>query len=350
VYFDCPIIAEDSENAMIHVLLVVIKKTLLDPFLHLFADSAVNFTSVAIASTAAGAFLRNVQAAGKANCLFLIHPVEGQLVFSVFEKGRLRYMTRTNYRAKAGSPDESVSQHIRQIIDEAKTAFGPMTTAVHPAAAVSKQLSDLLSESNIDLISVDVERSGLPDEQYMIAFGAALDPYATGTENLNLLPESLQKKPSRLGYFVFCFLVSVLVICAMIYGGSLFYLKKQAINRLNIEIESLQEQIADAGSIQDKYDRIAGRLKHLNDFGGNAQLIEILRELSTILPQDSWLNEFRMTGNEIRIDGFSDSAVKLIGLIENSSLFDNARFLSTIRKAQGNKERFQIGMEVEPNG
>ena len=68
-----------------------------------------------------------------------------------------------------------------------------------------------------------------------------------------------------------------------------------------------------------------------------------LEEVSRVLPDDTYLLEFRIEGNKMRIVGFSRDAPGLVALIEKSPMFQDARFFApTTRLAGDPADRFQL--------
>lgn len=75
--------------------------------------------------------------------------------------------------------------------------------------------------------------------------------------------------------------------------------------------------------------------------------VEILLEVTRVVPDGSWLSQLRISGPELRIAGFSPTASALLERVEASPLFQAARFQSpTTRDAQAAVERFEILAEI----
>ena len=76
-------------------------------------------------------------------------------------------------------------------------------------------------------------------------------------------------------------------------------------------------------------------------------VLAILDELSERLPDDTWLFELSRRGHEVQISGYSPAASSLIGLIESSVLFENARFRSPVtRDTRLGVEQFNLSAEL----
>jgi len=74
--------------------------------------------------------------------------------------------------------------------------------------------------------------------------------------------------------------------------------------------------------------------------------IELLKELTAILPDATWVEQLEISGNEIRVRGQSPTASALLGLVEASKLFQNATFLSPITAGAAGKDRFYLSAQI----
>jgi Tfp pilus assembly protein PilN len=94
--------------------------------------------------------------------------------------------------------------------------------------------------------------------------------------------------------------------------------------------------------------RVSDRLKALDGLmrGRDANL-EALRELSHILPTGTWLTSYVCQDNAITISGFSESAAAIQKLLEDSAVFRDAQFTSSITRDLAGKDRFTIRASIE---
>ena len=77
--------------------------------------------------------------------------------------------------------------------------------------------------------------------------------------------------------------------------------------------------------------------------------LEIINELTRILPDDTWINRLDIKGQEVQIQGQSASAAALIPLIESSDWLRNPRFRSPVTRTPGmNSDRFHLSADLIP--
>ena len=77
----------------------------------------------------------------------------------------------------------------------------------------------------------------------------------------------------------------------------------------------------------------------------------IIRELTDVLPDNTWLNRLDIDGTQFQIQGQSETAALLIQLIESSPLLYNVRFSSSVVKVPRSiTEQFHISADVTLTG
>ena len=83
----------------------------------------------------------------------------------------------------------------------------------------------------------------------------------------------------------------------------------------------------------------------------NASLpsVVVLEALSQILPEQTYVTEFRIEGTKLRLVGVTSDAPALIALLEESHFFSHASFFApTTRSSSQTAERFHIEATIEP--
>jgi general secretion pathway protein L len=111
------------------------------------------------------------------------------------------------------------------------------------------------------------------------------------------------------------------------------------------EASELSQQVAQlrgGGSLNAK--RMVTRRKH-----DASPVVMTLDALSQILPDHTYLVEFRLDANKLRLIGITRDAPSLIGLLEQSGRFSGATFFApTTRSSSEPGERFHIEVTVKP--
>jgi len=78
-------------------------------------------------------------------------------------------------------------------------------------------------------------------------------------------------------------------------------------------------------------------------------VVAVLDDVTRVLPDDTWVQQFDLKGKEMQIQGETASSSKLAGLFEQAKTLHDASFRAPLTKGQGaNSERFQLAAETRP--
>ena len=90
----------------------------------------------------------------------------------------------------------------------------------------------------------------------------------------------------------------------------------------------------------DHFETLAGHVRE------QSVTIDLLKELTEVIPQDSWLSSLAIRGQKIHLQGTSASATAVVKALEDSPLFDKVHFDSPVVK-KGSSETFKIIVDLE---
>lgn len=79
----------------------------------------------------------------------------------------------------------------------------------------------------------------------------------------------------------------------------------------------------------------------------NPAAVAVLATVARLLPDDAWLYEFELNGDEVRLHGFSTRAASLIALFDASPYFGEAQFRAPLMQGQTpGTQRFDISFKL----
>ncbi|MFP3942281.1 MAG: PilN domain-containing protein [Alphaproteobacteria bacterium] len=165
-----------------------------------------------------------------------------------------------------------------------------------------------------------------------------------GHPALNLMPGHLRHEPPALWSPLNRRLAVLAAVLAVLVLGLSFYRQESSLEALDAELADLRRRAASVVALRtDARERLQS-LRTVREMKATApSLMGILNEVSRLLPDGTWVSDFRLQDGEIRLTGRSESASSLIGLIERSPVFANVRFGSpVVRDPQTGIERFNI--------
>jgi Tfp pilus assembly protein PilN len=230
------------------------------------------------------------------------------------------------------------------------------TALVNAFAYHSGKRGAVSEETIIGILKGGAHSQPLSDPKFGIkkdiatGFGLALKGVWNAPVQINFLPSELRRKPGKAGYYVMLFLTVMLILSGLAWGGTYFMKQRLAAKSLDAELSRLRSEIANIDRIRSDSEALRERLDYLSATrSGHASALEILRELTQTIPETAWVRELTVSEKEVQLSGYADAASGLIPLLEDSPLFKDVVFLSTITKDKDGKEYFRIGLKLIEN-
>jgi Tfp pilus assembly protein PilN len=236
----------------------------------------------------------------------------------------------------------------------AETAGAPTVPVMLSFADESSGVrSALASRANVTFRSVaefgEKFKGGSPSSlDQNIAAGGAVGYLCPGAVGFNLLARGVRAEGKR------SFLLSYILAGAILASLALWLFipimsERDRLEEIDRQISQRKTEVAAIEKIRDEITAIGKKAALMDGFkSGTTIRIELMKELTTVMPANAWLTRVRMIGDKINIEGYAQSATSLIQLLEASKHFKNVEFASpTFRDGQMNMDRFQIKMEME---
>jgi general secretion pathway protein L len=136
-------------------------------------------------------------------------------------------------------------------------------------------------------------------------------------------------------------------LVAVILAGVDFTLLWWAQERRLTEIETLAAsehgKAVAVRAIERDFDQLRASLRTLAEHRALPHAIDLWRETSRLLPDETWVTDWRLHGGSVSMAGFSSKATELVRLFEGSSAFKDAALDASITfDAVTGSERFSL--------
>lgn len=176
----------------------------------------------------------------------------------------------------------------------------------------------------------------------------ARDELEGGGNCLDLLPPRLRPKTGRAGLWLGVSMAGVTLALGAILLAIPLVKKREVVIALHPVVASAQRHAAAVDALKHEQERLEAE----HNFPVQQKLaapsrVALLEEITRILPNDTWLQQLEIRGNEVSMIGVTQTSAKLIGLFEQSALLENAHFKAPLVKGQGGEERFQLGATLK---
>lgn len=167
---------------------------------------------------------------------------------------------------------------------------------------------------------------------------------------INLLPGRLVRQPSPMRQGANPWLVLLVAMLVLASLALPLVIKREAVVQLLPWVEKGKKAAEAVDAVRRELDGRIGQHNYvLEKRQSTPTVIQVLEELTRVLPDDTWVQTIDLKGKELQIQGETASSVRLIGLFEQSPLFKEASFRSPLTKGQtSGSERYQLSLQVRP--
>jgi len=188
-------------------------------------------------------------------------------------------------------------------------------------------------------------------QKIALLLGAFYAGAGLGSFRINLLQVKAKATDSKSGA-----LVSLLFLCfifLLIIGSFAGQLRndKKVLTQLLEKLKENEPVIKKIEDISSSINALGIQKNFLFNENKNIILLDVLMELSNIIPLDAWITEFdykeilednkKTLRKELIITGQATSSSSLISILENSPFFEKVEFIGPVTKA-ASKENFKI--------
>jgi hypothetical protein len=258
--------------------------------------------------------------------------------------------------------DESISE-IRSYMTEMQSTiasghFNRLIIAGNISAIGAGSSDDLKEMLGMDVEQVKTisgQLNGKDISHILPSVGACYSGLGLGTYTTNLLPHKVEFRINKIAPLVtkiFLALIFIMVIGIVVTDAvkqkNHLAMMEIAFAENEPKVQALEKKIVAIG-------RLEKRVKLLQEIKDNEFSLEILAELTGVIPDDSWISNLnfkgiklkdkKKPGGELIINGFAASSSSLISLLEDSPFFEKVEFVGPIKKTK-EKEQFKLSAKI----
>ncbi len=345
VYWDCGVVSRDREKKQIKVLVVLAEKSRLDQHYQELLGLGLRVTSVTLAAACLAPIVNSVI------------PEAALVVFGRSDGVELLGFLRGGLSATRDVPAESgegVSERFERELHAVRASLpvaDPATVATFKWGSLPDSFAETLAEVPF-LPTPDLSLAtptGLDLKGCWPALGAAYaDLKGKSVAAINLLPVEKRWRTTRKAPGLLYALGSVAILLAFAAGTHRWVEEAFYARALDRQIRNWEARAGDVRKQMQEQQKLAGGADVLEGVRHQTwQKLEVLAELTKLLPDGAWLQELDFDKESAVIFGYSDRAADLVQPLENSPYFSQVEFTSPITRDANNKEIFRIRMRLE---
>jgi general secretion pathway protein L len=357
VYFDYQILKEEKD--WLRLFAVFVKKTEVDPYLSLLKKIGIEPISIQIPSAAAVNLFQYHKGAKEGEVSVLLDVTEPFFEMNLLqgkdwqesfhlplplEKKESKML---NTLKRSGLKEDLFSKSTFFIygLDTDENLFVTLKESGQIKGAFSPPLNQ-----------IEAEKEKVPALQKIYAsIGVPLKGLIKTQVDLNLLPVEMRKKVREIGRPLSVALTFIALLLALTWGVGVYQRYSNELATINTEIKKRKPEVEAVEKLQKKKEELGKEIFELQKIKSEeTSKIEILKELTQLIPNTVWIWNFKYNGKEVEINGFADSASDLIPLLDKSPLFEEVQFSAPVTKerqmrpeGEKEKERFKIKAKME---
>jgi Tfp pilus assembly protein PilN len=345
-YYDYVLLGRNEASKKLTVLLAMVRKALLDEHLRLLQEAGVKPVAVVGSSMGlANLFLQNQK--DLKDKTFIL----ADLGSSAFEIIAVRSGSFTYSRETSKAADRSWNDLVLGEVSEAASKMrlepdSALEKVVLAGESSESALADIqtaipdceLLKNSVHFTMTDETQARIQEASSSLGLaytGMVRRPFI----KMNLLPSDLRIRQTRWA-FVPTIVFGLAIIALLI--GLIFhktYLNQKLIQKMDKIISDNKAPLKKVNDLKDQSEALEAKVKSFEDLIGKRDMnLEILQELTVILPTDTYLNTYVNRDGIIQMTGLSGSSADLIQKLDKSPFLKDVVLKAPIRNGGKNKD------------
>jgi len=347
-FYDFRVLKENSK--ILTLLIVVAKADSITPYVNALREKGIHVSRVTVNLSCIGTLCHYMDK--KETSIFMEIKKDGY-EGALFSDGLITHAFTGSFpTTDEKSKIETMMTEIEPLLNEAKQE------------GKSPQIMALLKDSNPTLkemlklqslpvrilneTDTKIKLSEPQEELTYAAIGGILESLWPNAKAMNLLEKGrheISKTPMTFTIILICTIIALWIL----YMIAPLQIEGKRLKEIDRQITVRKDDIKKIEGIRKEIDGLSNEIFTIHDFKGNKPItLNIIKELTIILPKTAWLTRVKISEATVEIEGYASSATELLPKLETSKYFEKVAFASpTFRDARMNSDRFIIKMEIE---
>ena len=319
------------------VTIALLPRNLLDPWIAFFKTAGVPLSGAALSSIA---YAHGAITFWKESTPSLILHREESYCEGVLVNGN-RIAALTNPTGPNSSADAAsdMSMFVKRLLSVAKLSSADGARLVMCGVSEGAE-----TQENPRL---PIENAGPQSANDFGPIATALLALKDSAFKSNLVPPEQRYRESQLRLIPTYALVALVMLMGLAWLARDSYQNIGYSSRLESEIQKIAPQVKQVADQEAELNDLSTRLRAFTTtLQTRDRNLEVLKELSRILPPTAFLSNYSYQDGSITVAGFAPSASEIQSLLESSSMFKNAEFTNSVTR-DSDKDRFTVKLAFE---
>lgn len=356
VYFDSYLLGEDK--TWLSLVVIYVKRSDVDPYLSLLKKIGIKPASIQIPSLSAINLFSYHRSLDQKEISVLVEVSPPYCEINLLQGNEWKESLHLPIASEAGSshPIDLIRRSLLGPNDLSNTHF-----YVYGIDGEDTLISSLKYAFGLKAVSeppigrMKLPKDFMPYSKIYPSLGVPLREMVPPKVDLNLLPEELRKKRKKIGKPLLIILMFLLILIGLNQGVKVYRNYQAELRSVTEEMAKRRPEVDAIERLQKEKEALTREINELEKIRSDeVSKIDILKELTRLLPDGVWIWNLKYNGKEVDLTGYADSASDLISLLDKSPLFEKVEFLSPVTKERimrpegpQEKERFRIKAKLE---
>lgn len=186
-----------------------------------------------------------------------------------------------------------------------------------------------------------------PFGELAVAIGLAVSGISSLGKRVNLIPADRRLVGGRPSLTATYLLAGALVVAVGAEATRGYFQQNSLSGQVQTQIEALQPEVDAAFQLREQAAAKRTELEEMkNLFGRREKTLLVLKDLTERLPDDTYLQNLQIEGQQVTIQGFSNQASSLLPLLSESPYLEGVKANWITQDARQGKERFNFTARV----
>ncbi len=358
LYYDFALLKNAKSDKKLMVFLAMARKSVLDGHLQVMNQLGIHPSAVTAGSVAMVGMLAGALNGNKDRTYFLADLRPEGIELAVLRSGGMVYdresartsdlslkqLLLTEMEIAAGKVRLDPEENIEGLVlagEDSEAALDGLREEVPSCQLLGSRLRLKVPTRNLPLLKDAVTALGL----------AYAGIHRGQPMRLNLLPPELRARQKRWAYIPTIILGLALIAVSVGFAFRQMVQQQILIRELDKEIKALEGPVNRVRDLRTQAENAEKKARAVEEvLNRRDQNLELLRELTTLLPSDTYLTLYRNQDCNLSLNGQSPptSSSDLIPKLENSPLIkDVITTTATFKNSQTGKDMFQLSAKCE---
>jgi len=333
-------------NGKLFVSLFAARADVINPYIDALREKGISVGCIMLRLSGIGSLCRYIDK--KMTDFIFVDVKEDGYEGALFSNGFIFSAFRgvfsdNNDKSKA----DAIMNKVSSLLSDFKAASPKLYMSLKGVPSLKEILRLRISIPYKIIDEVDIRFDQKKDVSYA-AMGGLLESLWAKAFSLNLLKKgvyTVPKSPLSLTLIVSIAILSM----GIFYAAMPLSIEKKRLKEIEKQINARKEDVKKIEALKRDMEAVREDILTTTNFKvAKPMIINTLKELTTIIPQNAWLTRVRISDSGVEIEGYSLSTAELIPKLEASKHFKKVEFTApTFRDAAMKADRFSMRMELE---